>query len=217
MATITIKGTGSASVRPDTIRLGFELKARSMDCGEAMDKASAGADELRGILADMGFQRDELKTAGFDVRAEYQSQPDEKGAYRSVFTGYCCDHSMKLEFPLDTKRLAEVLRAVSDSEAAPEIRVSFIAKDTEEAKRELMRSCAENARKKAELLCEASGARLGKLIRISSTASGFEPVSATGFAADISLMRAAPKAAAIDIVPDDISLQDSAEFEWELL
>lgn len=217
MATITIKGTGSASVRPDTIRLGFELKARSMDCGEAMDKATAGADELRGILVDMGFQRDELKTAGFDVRAEYQSQPDEKGAYQSVFTGYCCDHSMKLEFPLDTKRLAEVLRAVSDSEAAPEIRVSFIAKDTEEAKRELMRSCAENARRKAELLCDASGARLGKLIRISSTASGFEPVSATGFSADISFMRAAPKAAAIDIVPDDISLQDSAEFEWELL
>lgn len=216
MATITIKGTGSTSVRPDTIRLGFELKARSTDCGEAMDKAAAGAEELRGVLADQGFERGELKTASFDVRAEYETQPDERGAYRSVFTGYCCAHSMKLELPLDTKRLADVLRAVSGTDAAPEIRVSFIAKDTEDAKRELMRSCAENAREKAELLCSACGSKLGKLLKISSGASEFEPVSATGFAADISLMRA-PKAAAIDIEPDDIKLSDCAEFEWELL
>lgn len=217
MATININGTGSASVRPDTIRLSFDLKSRSTDCGEAMDKASAGTDELRSIIKDMGFDRDELRTTGFDVRAEYESRPDERGAYRSVFTGYCCAHGMKLEFPLDTARLADILRAVSAAEAAPEVRVSFIAKDTEEADKELMRSCAENARKNAELLCEASGARLGKLIRISSTASAHEPVSATGFAADMSLMRAVPAAAKMDIEPDDISLRGSAEFEWELL
>lgn len=217
MATITINGTGSASVRPDTIRLSFDLKERSSVCGEAMDKTSAGAEELRGILADMGFERDELKTTGFDVRAEYETRPDEKGAYRSVFTGYCCAHGMKLEFPLDTAKLADILRAVSAAETAPEIRVSFIAKNTDEAEKELMRSCAENARKNAELLCQASGAKLGGLIKISSTASGYEPVSATGFSADISLMRAAPAAAKMDIEPDDICLRGCAEFEWELL
>lgn len=217
MATITITGTGSTGVRPDTIRIGLDLNARNEDCGRAMDMAAAGEQQLREILAELDFTRDELKTTGFDVRAEYETRPDEKGAYRSVFTGYCCAHSMKLEFPLDTKKLADILGAISKTEAAPEVKVSFIAKDTEEAKRELMRSCAENARKKAELLCEACGARLGKLIKISSTAADNVPVSATNFSADISLMRAKPAAAAIDIEPDDISLRGSAEFEWELL
>ncbi|MBR5684391.1 MAG: SIMPL domain-containing protein [Ruminococcus sp.] len=215
MASVIVKGSGSVSVKPDLIRLELDMQTRSSDCGEAMDKAENGLAELIGILETEGFEREDLKTSDFNVHTEYESVPDENNIYHSVFKGYCCDHSMKIEFSLDTRRLAAVLRAVSASEAAPQISVYFTVKDEEAAREELIRLSSANARKKAELLCEASGTKLGKLLKISYDRSDMSFVSQARYAMDMNCLRAEAKA--VSIAPDDIKLTDFAEFEWEIL
>ena len=215
MASVIVKGTGSISVKPDLIRLELEMQTRSTDCGEAMKKAEIGLTELIDILKKEGFEKDDLKTSDFNVHTEYESVPDENNVYHSVFKGYCCDHSMKIEFSLDTERLATVLRAISASEATPQISVFFTVKNEESAREELIRLSSANARRKAELLCEASGTRLGKLLKISYDRSEMSFVSQARYAMDMNCLRSTAKA--VSITPDDIKLTDCAEFEWEIL
>ena len=213
MASVIVKGTGSISVKPDLIRIDIDMQTRSMDCGEAMEKSEKGFGELSGILEKLGFEEGSLRTASFNVRSEYESVPDENNVYHSVFKGYCCDHSMKTKFGMNTERLAAVLRAVSASEAAPSVSVCFTVRDEEAAREELIRKTAADARKKAELLCEASGVKLGKLLKISYDRSERPFISPTGFGMDMNCLRAEAKA--VSIAPDDVKLTDFAEFEWE--
>ena len=214
MATVTVVGKGSISVKPDLICLGLNIQITDRDCEKAMDKAEASLDELRSILWNCGFEKDDLKTLNFSVRTEYETVPDENGNYRNVFKGYCCTHALHVSFPMDTQRLADVLGRISSSEAAPEISVRFTVSDPESAREELINLSAADARKKAELLCKASGASLGKLLRISYDRHDVNTYSQTGYGMDINCLRASAKA--VSIAPDDIKLTDSAEFEWEI-
>ena len=213
MASVIVRGTGNISVKPDLIRLDLDVQSRSSDCGEAMEKAENSLSELRDIIEELGFERDDLKTADLNVHTEYESVPDENNVYHNVFKGYCCSHSMNIEFAMDTERLALVLRAVSASEAAPQLSIAFALKDEEAAREELIRLSAANARKKAELLCEASGVKLGKLLKISYDRSDMSFVSQARYGMDMNCLRSSAKA--VSIAPDDIKLTDFAEFEWE--
>ena len=215
MASVIVKGKGSISVKPDLIRLMLEMESRSKDCGEAMEMAGRELEELRDILAGFGFERDSLKTSDFNVRTEYESVHDENHEYHNVFKGYCCSHSLNIEFDLDTERLAGILRAVSASAAAPQLNICFTVKDEEPAREELIRLSAENARRKAELLCEASGVKLGSLLKISYDRSDMSFVSQARYGMDMNCLRAEAKA--VSIAPEDIKLTDSAEFEWEII
>ena len=215
MASVIVRGTGNVSVKPDLIRLELEMQSRSTDCGEAMEISEKGLSELIEILEKYGFEREDLKTSDFRVNTEYESVPDENNVYHSVFKGYCCCHSMKIEFDMDTERLALVLRAVSASEAAPQISVFFTVKDEEAAREELIRLSSADARKKAELLCEASGAKLGKLLKISYDRSDMSFVSQARYGMDMNCLRSSAKA--VSIAPDDIKLTDFAEFEWDII
>lgn len=214
MATVTVVGKGSISVKPDLICLGLNIQITDRDCEKAMDKAEASLDELRSILWNCGFEKDDLKTLNFSVRTEYETVPDGNGNYHNVFKGYCCAHDLSVSFPLDTQRLAVVLGRIASSAAAPEISVRFTIKDAESVREELIRMSAADARKKAELLCKASGARRGKLLRISYDRPDINMNSPVGYGMDINCLRASAKAVSID--PEDIHLTDSAEFEWEI-
>ncbi|MBO4493391.1 MAG: SIMPL domain-containing protein, partial [Ruminococcus sp.] len=194
MASIIVRGKGNISVKPDLIRLMLEMESRSKDCGEAMEMAGRDLEELRDILVGFGFERDSLKTSNFNVRTEYESVHDENHGYHNVFKGYCCSHSLNIEFDLDTERLAGILRAVSTSSAAPKLEICFTVKDEEPAREELIRLSAENAKRKAELLCEASGVKLGRLLKISYDRSDMNFVSQARYGMDMNCLRAEAKA-----------------------
>ena len=75
-------------------------------------------------------------------------------------------------------------------------------------------TAAENARAKAEVLCAASGAKLGKLLHIRYGRNEAEVCSRTNvmFACD----EAAPRAKGIALRPDDIRVSDTATFIWAI-
>lgn len=69
--------------------------------------------------------------------------------------------------------------------------------------------------KKAEILCEASGYKLGDLIKIDYDWSEITIFSNTKFSMlrEQSLMMASKS---IDMNPEDIDLEDTATFVWEI-
>ncbi len=213
---ITVNGSGKVSLSPDTIEISLTLNAVEKQYDAAVKKGARQLTQIQEALAPLGFQAEDLKTSYFNVNAEYEYRQEKNGSGRQVLTGYRATHSLKLSFAFDTERMSRILSALSVCQAEPDFSISFTVKDREAVKDELLRQAAENARHKAEVLCAASGCRLGQLLQVNYNWGDMN------FYAPTNLMMRAKGACieedcAMDITPDSIELSDSASFIYEIL
>lgn len=215
MRTITVKGIGAVSVKPDLIVLRLSMETAEYEYDAAMKAAAEKIDFLNKALEAAGFEKKSAKTADFRVRADYDSLNDGKGNYTSVFMGYKCRHELKIEFDFDTKRLAKALSEISECIAKPEISIDFTVKDSSAVSGELLKAAVKNAREKAEILCAASGAKLGELLSIDYNWGELHLYSETDYDVEGKCMMLGA-ADDMDIEPEEIKARDTATFAWEI-
>lgn len=216
--TITVKGIGKVSAKPDFVVLSMKLEVKHMEYDKAMDMAAEQMMQLSGSLASIGFEREAVKTISFNVSTDYDSHKDKQGDYQRVFSGFVCRHQLRLSFDFDMKRLSQTLAVIAECLAHPELRIAFTVRDATAINEALLREAAANARKRAELLCDASGVKLGQLLTIDYKWNERNIYSGTRYdLAEDGMYDAAPMMAkAIDIEPDDIDVSDTATFIWEI-
>lgn len=214
--TITVKGIGKVSAKPDYIVLSMTLKAQDMEYEKTMSIAEEQLENLRSAIVCIGFKRDDLKTANFDVQPDFQSERDKNGNYKQWFAGYICSHALKIEFDFDMTRLAQTFSALAKCLAEPEFSVQFTVKDKEAVSTSLLKSATENAKSKAVILCEAAGASLGGLISIDYNWGELHLYSSTQYEMADRCLAEAPCGSSIDIEPDDIDVSDTVTFVWEI-
>lgn len=212
--TITVRGTGKVSLPPNQVEITLTLAAENKDYDEAMTQAAGQLDALRAALTAIGHEEKALKTANFDVSTRYDYHHDSSGNATRVFLGYACTQNLRLVFPFDAARLSETLSAISSCTADPELNVRFTVVDPSAVSDALLRSAAESARQKAEVLADASDVSLGDLVKVWYSWGDRDFASPTAFAAGNGLMRAAK--ATMDFTPEDIDLTDQATFTWEI-
>lgn len=215
MRTITVKGIGAVSVKPDLIVLRLSMETAEYEYDAAMKAAAEKIDFLNKALEEAGFEKKSAKTADFRVRADYDRLNDGKGNYTSVFMGYKCRHELKIEFDFDTKRLAKALSEISKCIAKPEISIDFTVKDSSAVSGELLKAAVKNAREKAEILCAASGAKLGELLSIDYNWGELHLYSDTDYDVEGKCMTLGA-ADDMDIEPEEIKARDTATFAWEI-
>lgn len=215
--TITIKGTGKLSLKPDQVVVSMTLKTVHAVYDKAMDEAAKHLEQLRHAITEIGFVKDDLKTTGFDVGTEYESERDKSGNYKRRFVGYRVTHQLKLEFDFDSQQLSKVLGAIASCIAEPELNVQFTVKDREEVNAALLESACANAKAKAEILTKASGVTLGELVSIDYNWGELHLYSPTHYEMEETcMMKAGAAPTAMDIEPDDIDVSDSVTFVWEI-
>ena len=213
--TITVLGTGTIRLKPDWTEITMTLKSLDSSYAGSAEKSAEQLSALQSALESAGFPTEALKTASFRIDAEHEGQQDENGRYRNIFIGYACIHELKLEFPFDTVKLARAIDAITFCVADPELNVRFTVRDREAASDELLASAAANARKKAETLAKAADVTLGELLRIDYHCKETDFFSPTGFGMG---KRGAVRATVMDlaVAPEDVELNDSAAFVWEI-
>ena len=211
---ITVRGIGRASVKPDNVTLTFTLEAKDMDYQQAADTAAGQIEALRQAVEAAGHSREDLKTVDLGVRTEYRGV-DENGRYRQEFDGYVCSHTLRLDFDLTPERLSETLTALSRCAAKPSLSVGFSVKDPTAVSEAILRDAAANARRRAALLCEASGTALGELLRIDYDWNRPRFESRSRFEENMARPMLA-KAAFADLAPQEIEAEDSASFTWAI-
>lgn len=215
--TITVKGVGSVSAKPNYIVLTLSIEEKDKSYEKAMDGAAKKIDLLEAAAQRIGFEKGALKTISFNVSTQYENVKDKDGTYQRVFAGYGCFYRLKLSFDFDSKRLAAVLTAIADSGAAPELSISFTVKDPAKVSEELLASASANAQGKAEILSHAAGVKLGQLIHIDYNWSELNIASPTRYELeDCAMPMMARNCRAPEIEPDDIVLHDTATFIWEI-
>ncbi|MCH5204183.1 MAG: SIMPL domain-containing protein [Oscillospiraceae bacterium] len=211
--TITVSGVGTANNKPDYIIISMNLSSKNMSYEGAVDSANRRIELLQNALSGIGFAKDDLKTQDFTVNSEFDNI-QENGQYKRVFSGYSCTYYLKLSFDFSAEFLAKTLNAIINSKADTEFSISFTVKDPEKISEQLLISAAENARKKAEILCKALMKTLGELISIDYNLNGINAVSPSNYR----VMRAAvPMAAVPEFTPEDIHSDTRVTFVWEIV
>lgn len=215
--TITVKGVGTATVKPDFVVLTLSVEAKNTDYNTAMQKAAYKIERMQAAIMGIGYEKSDLKTTNFDVRANYENQKDRNGNYKSVFVGYVCSYRLSLSFDFNNSRLSETLTTISTCEANPELRIAFTVKNPAEVSEALLRNATANAKKKAEILCSASGATLGELLTIDYNWGEINVISQTRYDVDECMPMMAMGASRMpEIEPDDINANDTATFVWAI-
>lgn len=216
--TITVKGVGRATAKPDMIVISMSLESRHKIYEKAMELSVINNNQLTTSLEAVGFSKDTIKTTNFNVRTDYTSVRGKDGTYRQEFAGYVVSQGLKLQFELDMEDLSNALSAISQCQSRPQITIAFTIEDVAMLKAEMLRSAAGNARRNAEILCEASGVTLGDLIAIEYNWGELDIYSHTRYnmAEDRLVPPMAMGAATVEIEPEDIDVNDSVTFVWEI-
>ena len=216
--TITVKGVGSTSVKPDYITISMTIESVRKDYNESMEDAAQRIEKLQDAVICSGYKKEDLKTISFDVDTRYENIHDRQGNYKREFSGYAVTYRLKLSFDMDSKQLAKVIGTISESGAAPELSIAFTVKDPAEISEALLVSATENAKAKAEILCKASGHELGLLLSIDYNWGEVNVISRTRYTMEDSVQPLMAKSSlnAPEIEPDDINVSDTVTFTWEI-
>lgn len=213
MRTITIRGTGSVSTAPDYVKISMTVKTLHLVYKEAVKEADRRIGALQLAAEAAGFKKKDLKTVDFHVDSKYSRVEDRGGRYRDVFDGYQCTCKLRLSFDFDGKTLGNVLEAVSCCGAMPKIAIDFTVKHPEKVSDALLAAAAKDARRKAEVLCKASGCQLGTLLSVTYNWNELTITSGTDYQPP--LAPGAPLRMS-DMTPEDIESSDTAAFVWEI-
>ena len=218
MKTITVKGVGNVSVKPDYVVLSMSLETINRDYETAMREASSRIEHLNESLSTIGFEKESVKTTDFNMRTDYESKKDRNGNYYRVFNGYVVNHRLKVSFDFDTKVLSMALGTIASCIAEPELSINFTVKEPSAVNESLLKSATVNAKKKAEILCETSGAKLGELVNIDYNWGELNIYSRTRYDMEDTCMKACAEAPfSLDIEPDDIDATDTVTFVWQIV
>ncbi len=215
---ITVKGTGTVSSKPDTVVLTMDLDSRHAEYGKCMKLATKELETLRRAIAGCQFADDALKTTDFRIEAVYKSCKDSSGTWHDLFDVWCCSHELKLEFPLDCERLTRVLAALAKCDSHPKIKVKFRVADRDAICEALLRDAAQNARRKAEILCAASGVTLGELVTIDYNWGELSIFSRTNYENDCEgIIFGSCSEKGISIDPEEVKNSDTVTFVWNIV
>ena len=212
--TITVKGIGKVSARPDYVVLSMTLESNHKDYDKAMELAAEDIQHLNDTLSGIGFEKGSVKTTNFNVRTDYERVKDRNGDYKSVFCGYEVTHNLKLAFDFNMDRLSQALSAISRCLSHPQLSIAFTVKDATAINEEMLRSASINAKRKAEILCDVSGVTLGELVAIDYNWGELDIYSRTRYDCCEEAMPIMAAGTPMDIDPDDIDVSDTATFVW---
>lgn len=91
--TITIKGIGRVSAKPDYVELFMNILAKDKDYNKVMELAGSQIQLLKATLICIGFAGDSLKTTNFDVDLSYDSVKDKRGIIKEFWPVTKCGRS----------------------------------------------------------------------------------------------------------------------------
>lgn len=210
--TITIKGVGKASTKPDSIIIKLKLKSSEIEYDDSMALAIRKNNKLTQALVGIGIEKRWIKTSDFNIKTEYEDYRDLNDDWKSKFVGFACSQEINVAFDYDTKLLGRAINALALSKTDPEISIVFTVKDKDGMKNEMLQNAAENAMSQAKALCRATNTKLGSLLNIDYSWSEISFNSRTNY-----LMEASYEYEdALDIQAEDIDIRDTVTFIWEL-
>ncbi len=218
--TIQVTGKSQLSVKPDTIRLLLYIKGIENTYEKALNQSTAAVEQLKKCFKGLGFESSDLKTVSFGVDTHYEDYKENNNQWNKKFVGYKYNHYMKIEFPIDNKKLGQVVYELAHCHVKPEFNIHYTVKDQEAVKNELLSKAVLDSKVKAQILTEAIGVSLQEVVKIDYSWSSIDivsrPVNGLLRGVESSQFLFESEECNLSIEPDDINVSDKVTVIWRI-
>ena len=157
---IAVNGSGEVRISADTAVISLGINARDKDVLNAQQKVNECITAIRGALIEKGVKEENINTDYMNIYPIYDYQNDQE-----QLSAYNASTTLAIRVT-DMESVGSLIDAAFAAGANTLNGISFSASDTEEAKAEAMKKAVQDARKKAEILAEASGLKLDSIEQI---------------------------------------------------
>jgi uncharacterized protein YggE len=197
--TVTVSGTATIRSAPDEAVVSLGVRTEAETAKGAMQQNAERMTAVIGAIVDSGISREDIATAYLSLYPNYS----ENG---TTVSGYVAENQIAVTVR-DIPAVGDLIDLAVDAGADTLGGITFQLSDENEGRDDALRAAVEDARSKAEVLADATGATLGQVVSVSEASSGFPPpVYEERAAADL----------ATPIVPPELETQVTVSVEWAL-
>ncbi|WP_344076620.1 SIMPL domain-containing protein [Luedemannella helvata] len=164
---VLVSGTGEVYGNPDTLITDLAVEITAATVSDAVDRANAAATRMRDALLRAGVARADIQTSSLSIG----TRTNEDGAT----TGYTASQGFTVKIR-NLPRAGDILSAgiAAGGNASRLYGVSFVMDNDAALVARARRGAFADARRTAELYAREAGRPLGRVLKITETASGCE-------------------------------------------
>jgi uncharacterized protein len=214
---IRTSATATRSVAPDLAIGTFEFSARGRTAGEAARAAGNTRNAIRKALTKAGVPEDSILTPAFDSRrGEENITLDVKpnAEFRTYDTTYTYRDRLVARMR-DLQRLGPALDAALAAGAQKITSLQFSTSRSDKVRQEALSEASRQVRRNAELMAEAAGGKLGRLLDLSTDTDRYPDALYEARAAN--LVVDGSSQIGTTIKPTNIETQVSVYGRWEFV
>ncbi len=172
MARLTVGGQGLSSAQPDLATISMGVSSRAATAAEAMTQNAEAQNKVIEALKAEGIEARDIQTSGLNLSPMLDYSKDGEAPR---VTGYAAQNNVTVRVR-DIAGLGAVLDKLVASGANEIGGINFTREDMTEAEDAARSAAVQDARRRAEIMAEAAGMRLGPLLRLSDTPVESQPV-----------------------------------------
>ena len=162
---ITVNGEGMVSATPDTAEVIAGVQTRESTARAALTRNSAAMTKVVDAIRKAGIADKDIQTARISLSPLFQQ--NDRGAER-LPAGYLAANRVVVRMR-DLARVGALLDAVVAAGANDLGGVRFLIAEPQPLMDRARRAAVEDATRRAKLLADAAGVRVGKVLRIDET------------------------------------------------
>ena len=203
-ATITVTGSASVSLKADYARISVGVSTNAKTVEQAANKNNAAIFAVIDALKEAGVLEEDIATSNYTVYAEY----DYSSMGGQKLSGYNVTNQLTVIIR-DMEHIGATLDKATAAGANNIYNIEFLSTKANEAQDEATVYAVQDAMRKASLLADAAGLKLGGIVSITEAAATYGLITRT-------YNSKLDAAAGNSILPDDTSVSASVTLVFEL-
>lgn len=216
---ISIQGKGSIHVVPDVTRITISINHHGKTYKEVYAKGKENSEWIRKILEFNKKPGNLAKSLYFDVSEHTINVYDDEGSGEIVDVvkdGFDLSQRVKIDLPINNVLVNNIVRGVGKFIPNAQVSIGFTVQDLRPYQLKMLKRAVGDAKEKAEIMAEAAGSKLGKVLEIDYNFSHIDTYSQ---ARNIHSTEEAKESTAdsLDITPDDMVISDRVDVVFELI
>lgn len=205
-ASVTVTGSASVSLKADYAKVSVGVSTKAATVEEAVLKNNETIANVIAALTAFGVAKEDIVTNSYTVHAEY----DYSSLGGQKLTGYNVTNQLNVIIR-DMAHVGATLDQATAAGANNIYNIEFLSTKAPEAQDEALGYAVQDAFRKAELLANAAGLKLGGVKSLSDSNTGWSQTART-FASALDVA-----AAKNSILPDDAVVSASVTVVFELV
>lgn len=165
---ISVSGTASVSVKPDTASFTIGVETSDADAAKARAANDAAMQKVFDALKAQGVADDDLQTTSYYIYARYNDSGTK-------ITGYTVSNQVQVKVR-NLDKLGDTLGAAGSAGANTAGGISFDVSDRTAAYNQALEQAMAKAQSRAKVIADACGVKLGAATVINETSSYNGPV-----------------------------------------